>query len=211
MKRFVLQTDAEIIRSIFEIADIDESVLSLSYNHAQGDKVTIIVHQDKQRVVQVRPWIRPFQHTTAPFLHTEELNGMISGVRTCIIPASGFYVWKEQSEDAFPFYIRRHDHPVLAIAGFLMSGDDGTDGVVPLITGANPLIRPVQASMPVLLTESMIASWLNGDVSRTLERNRTDLSLLEDLTVYRVPDLVNDLSAEGPELIQPIPKLDNED
>lgn len=211
MKRFVLNSTTSLIEDTFAVTEAEKDGVSLSYNHGRGDDISVIHLQGDDRVLQLRPWILPFQHTHVPYVHTEELNGMITGVRTCIIPVSGFYIWKEAVEDAYPFYVRRHEHPLLAIAAFLMSGEDGKDGVVPLATPANALIKPIHSDMPVFLPHKMVDPWLQGDVSHVLEHCKTDLSLLTDITVFRVSERVNDPEAEGAELIQPIPKRDDDD
>ena len=76
---------------------------------------------------------------------------------------------------------------------------------------ANVLLKPLEETMPCVLEPADFNAWLNGDIKNIIASKFKDTALIPDLAVYRVPDLVNDPSQNSKELIQPIPKLREDD
>lgn len=65
--------------------------------------------------------------------------------------------------------------------------------------------------MPAILAPNQHNGWLIDETNNLIQSGFTHNTMIPDMTVFRVPDLVNDLSNNGPELLQPIPKLRDED
>ena len=88
--------------------------------------------------------------------------------RRCLIPADGFYEWKTQGKKKTRFWIRRPDETLFAFAGLW---DRWSKQGVPiesctlLTTPANDLIAPVHDRMPVVLSPSDYATWLDPATS----------------------------------------------
>jgi putative SOS response-associated peptidase YedK len=91
--------------------------------------------------------------------------------RRCIIPASGFYEWKEPARPRAkkqPLMIRRRDGQLLAIAGLYESWKPRDNPDAPWIRTCtiltcepNALISPIHNRMPVLLAHDAIDAWLD--------------------------------------------------
>jgi putative SOS response-associated peptidase YedK len=86
----------------------------------------------------------------------------------CLIPANGFYEWSQQGKVKVPFYIHRKDQEPLAFAG-IWDTWKGTDEVIEscsiLTTDANSLISKLHDRMPVILSQSEFAAWLDREVT----------------------------------------------
>jgi len=84
--------------------------------------------------------------------------------RRCIIPAEGFYEWREENGRKKPYFFARKDGKPLMFAGIWDDSDVKGD-VVPsfaiLTDEPNELIAPYHDRMPVVLDE--IESWLDLD------------------------------------------------
>lgn len=85
--------------------------------------------------------------------------------RRCLIPASGFYEWKQEGRIKQPYHFRMRDDDVFAFAG-LWEHWEGEGGKVIescsiIVTYANELIRPVHDRMPVILDPDDYATWLD--------------------------------------------------
>jgi putative SOS response-associated peptidase YedK len=128
--------------------------------------------------------------------------------RRCLIPADGFYEWRDDESGKTPVWISRPDGELFAFAG-VWAALPARDGSRDLHSCAivtcqpNDLIRPIHDRMPVVLTPEVEARWLEaGAMEEEL------LSLLvpapdELLVVREVVDAVNDVREEGPHLLEP--------
>ena len=79
--------------------------------------------------------------------------------RRIVIPAAWFYEWNPRKEKNTFF---RKDMPVLFMAGFSRSYEDGEHFVI-LTTAANSSMKPVHDRMPLILEKEEIADWMLDD------------------------------------------------
>jgi putative SOS response-associated peptidase YedK len=84
--------------------------------------------------------------------------------RRCVIPAEGFYEWREEGRLKQPYYFARKDGKPLLFAG-LWDLSDVKGDVVPsfaiLTDEPNALVAPYHDRMPVVLND--VERWLNVD------------------------------------------------
>lgn len=136
-------------------------------------------------------------------------------MKPCLIPASGFYLWKQSVDDKYPFYIRMLGREVLGLAGLFhviedKSGKKSIEFAV-ITKASNVLLQPLEPTMPCILDPENFEQWIKGNEKEVLQSQFKDTQLIPDLAVYRVPELVNDPSNNSKELIQAIPKLRDTD
>ena len=92
--------------------------------------------------------------------------------RRCLVPASGFYEWKDrgEGEKKQPYYIHVKDEPLIAFAGLW---DETTPDGAPesvkgsftiVTTGASKDIDKLHHRMPVILERNEEDLWLASDV-----------------------------------------------
>lgn len=222
MKRYVLNTDKEIIEEIFGVNTKSESLFEPNYNAGKGHTMPIITKNDAGREVRSSIWglktaedkdvVVEIRHEDV--LEREEVK-KLTDTNPCIVLASGFYKWKETVEDPLPFYLRVLSQEVIGVAGLYSSfkNDEGREvhTFAVLTMPANPLVEPLDDRMPVILSSNDYDQWLNGGAIDLVKAGFDGNHLLPDMAVVRVPELVNDPSNNSKELIQPIPKLRNYD
>ncbi len=218
MKRYVLEAKKLIIQNTFGVTTDAESLFEPNYNVIPGTSVPIIVNGDNEREVVRSIWgISEGEQTVEAYRHEDiqedkKLEKMVKQ-SPCIIPISGFYKWKDTVKDPLPFYLRVMIGEVTAVAGVCQSitNKSGlqTYSHAVLTMKANPLVEPLDDRMPVVLNQSQWKDWLNGKANEMTKEGFSGNALLPDMSVYRVPELVNDPANNSKELVQPIPKLRN--
>jgi len=127
----------------------------------------------------------------------------------CLVPASGFYEWREEGGGKQPWYFSAADGQELALAGLWEEwrGPDAPPllSCTILVGTANDLVAPIHDRMAVILGADDYATWLDpAQAPSTIE------SLLRPcpsrwLRGWRVSQAVNKVRAEGAELIAPPP------
>lgn len=129
--------------------------------------------------------------------------------RRCLVPATGFYEWKQEGSRRLPYYIDRKDHQLFAMAGLydIWHGPETTLASFTIVTiPANEVVSPVHDRMPAVLSRENEDRWmqqdpLSGDeLARILATRPTP-----ELEAYRVSPRVNSPTTEGPDLIEPVP------
>jgi putative SOS response-associated peptidase YedK len=216
MQRYVLHTEKEIIEKVFDVASTSESLYEASYNIFPGSAMPII-YKDEERRISTGFWgISEKDNRTSFSKNIVEENGDdVQAMRPCIIPASGFYLWKQSVDDKYPFYIRMLNREVLGFAGLykISESEEGKKRLeFAVITKAsNVLLQPLEPMMPCILDPVNFEDWIDGNKKEVLQSQFKDTELIPDLAVYRVPELVNDPSKNSKALIQAIPKLRDDD
>lgn len=214
MKRYVLEADRFTIKEVFGVSSDSEIMYEPNYNVMPGHSMPVIVGSDKRKIV-TSTWgldsdnsegnVYELEHEV---FTKENAELSVKDFDPCLIPASGFYKWKETVDDPLPFYLRVLTQDVLGLAG-LWDAQKQSFGV--LTMHANALVEPLDDRMPVILDPKEFEEWLSGGMKDMIEDGFSGNHLLPNMSVFRVPELVNDPSNNSKELIQPIPKLRNYD
>lgn len=127
--------------------------------------------------------------------------------RRCLIPADGFYEWRQERSGREPYYIRLRDGEPFAFAGLWESWQqpDGEriDSCTIIVTEANELVRPIHDRMPVILPPESHSAWLDPDQhdpARLLPLLRPYPA--QAMEAWRVSRRVNNPRHDGPDLIE---------
>ncbi len=128
--------------------------------------------------------------------------------RRCLVPASGFYEWREEEGRKQPWYFSAADGQELALAGLWEEwrGPDSPPllSCTIIVGTANELVAPVHDRMAVILAPDDYATWLDP----TQPRQAIDRLLRPCpsgwLRGWRVSRAVSKAGAEGADLIVPI-------
>lgn len=216
MERYVIHTDNETVEKTFGVNTSSQSIFDPNFNAASGHSLPVIFKEKGVSTIQSKIWgITKGKQTISSVEISEVLQDEyyldLLKSKPCIIPVTGFYKWKQTVDDPLPFFVRIHTRDILAIAGFYLENESGRNSFCVITMEASVLLKPLENSMPCILSPGKFESWLNGGAVGLLKEGFKDTSLLPDMTVVRVPDLVNDLSNNHKDLIQPIPKLRDED
>jgi len=127
--------------------------------------------------------------------------------RRCLIPASGFYEWKQKDKLKKPYFIRPANHKIFAFGGlydaWVNPAGNQVNSYTIISTTPNDILKPIHNRMPVILQEQDEKIWLNSN------SNQSDLlNLLKpysgDLETYEVSPAVNRAAYDDQSLIDPI-------
>ena len=116
--------------------------------------------------------------------------------RRCIVPASGFYEWKDRK----PHYITLASGEPMAFAG-LWETWNSPNGVIEsctiITTSANEFMAKLHDRMPVILSPEEYAPWLDPDVDPSPMLDQ----FAGEMTEHPVSSAVGNVRNDSPELI----------
>ncbi|CAM5763647.1 hypothetical protein LMIY3S_00882 [Labrys miyagiensis] len=124
--------------------------------------------------------------------------------RRCLLPADGFYQWRNADRSRQPFLLRRPDRGLLALAAIweTWSGMDGSeiDTVGILTTDANGTLAAIGERSPVLIERGATSLWLDPlakpeEAAELLRPPPEDL-----LELVRIAPHVNKVGNDGPHI-----------
>ncbi len=127
--------------------------------------------------------------------------------RRCLVPADGFYEWKETQpgKPKQPYLIARADRHPFSFAGLWEQWKQGGETIETfslITTDANATVGKIHHRMPVIIAEADRAAWLdpaNKDAEALLKPAPDDA-----LTAIAISTRVNNVRNDGPELIEPV-------
>lgn len=111
--------------------------------------------------------------------------------RRCVIPALGFYEWREE-DGKQPYYFSRKDGQALMLAGIWEEStykDDTRPAFAILTDEPNVLITPYHDRMPLALADDQIDTWL--DLSQPIMPDATLLLPLDHFQVRPMDRAMN--------------------
>ncbi len=150
----------------------------------------------------------PLINARAETLRTQPAFAESFRERRCLIPADGFYEWRNDERGKTPVWISRPDGDLFAFAGVwaALPERDGSGALhsCSIVTcEPNRLIRPIHGRMPVVLAPDQEAAWLDPDLAEDDLLSLLVPAPAELLVLREVGDAVNDVRDDGPRLIDP--------
>jgi putative SOS response-associated peptidase YedK len=193
------------------------------FNIAPGStNPVIVVHERAEAVMMqwglVPHWAKDITATHRPFnaraegLAEKSMFRDLLRTKRCIVPASGFFEWKQEGGRKVPFYFHVRDDPVFAFAGLydVWSNPAGTTLTTCTIitTTPNELMAPIHNRMPVILRQDDEMRWLSRDVLPADEVKRILAPYPAELMeAYPVSERVNRTDADDEGVIAPVKGL----
>ena len=129
--------------------------------------------------------------------------------RRCLVPASGFYEWRETGAPGkarpakTPFYIARRDGRPLTFAGLWERWKDGMLSFTILTQDACAGLSDLHSRMPVMLAPEAMEPWLGG------EAPACDARACEALRIVPVSSKMNSPRYNVPGCIEALPPVDS--
>jgi putative SOS response-associated peptidase YedK len=215
--RFVITHPGEALAAIFEAVPSNDLPQGPNYNVCPTDAVAVVTSEGDARRLRPMRWgllPRWYKHPSdGPLLINARADTIATKPafreavreRRCLVPASGFYEWREEGGRKLPFYVTRRDGAPMALAAIWQVWDKG-DAPVPscaiVTTDANTIMADVHHRMPVILSPEDWPLWLGeaGHGAAVLMRPAPD----DVLQLHRVDPAVNSNRAAGPGLIVPL-------
>ncbi|CAM3674697.1 SOS response-associated peptidase [Legionella longbeachae] len=128
--------------------------------------------------------------------------------KRCLMPMSGFYEWHQEEGIKQPYYFRKTNHDLLAVAALWATWQQNNEVIHScclITTEANCLMQPVHHRMPLILNEGAQAIWLNSTSSKEQLIALMKPYPYKDLEGYRVTPLMNKADFDHPLAIEPLP------
>lgn len=79
--------------------------------------------------------------------------------RRCLVPADGFYEWKQEARGKQPYWFSLQSRGVFYFAGLYEEGNQRTFSI--LTTAAADWMKPIHERMPVIVSRDLIRDWAN--------------------------------------------------
>jgi putative SOS response-associated peptidase YedK len=218
--RFTQQRPTAELAAMFDAEPPPDELLP-TYNLAPTDEAAVVVERADRRAIRAYRWglipswakdekiASKMFNARAETLATSGAFRESFRKRRCIVPADAFYEWQRQGGTRQPFLIRRSDGAPLALAG-LWSGwhHPETEQVIRtftiVTTTANRMLSSIHDRMPVVLAPQDWDLWLDPANHETEElTGLLQPSAGDELELFPVRPLVNNVRNNGPELIEP--------
>jgi len=189
-----------------------------SWNIAPTQDVPVVVREDGNRLVLCRwglipPWAKD------PYVGNRMINARAETLaekpsfktpfrkHRCLIPADGFFEWKEQGKVKIPFYITLKGGRLMSFAGIFSDWKGPAGEVIRtfaiITTPANTLLTPIHERMPAIIAREKRDLWLDPD----LQDPEALAPLLapcpsKEMDVWEVSRSVNSPTNDSPENIK---------
>jgi putative SOS response-associated peptidase YedK len=111
----------------------------------------------------------------------------------CLVPASGFYEWKQEAGRKQPYYFLPRDERLFGFAALWEN-----DTCTLITTEANAQMRAIHDRMPLVLTKDQYRKWLDG------EDGLLETAPQVAMIAHPVSMAVNQAANDSPALIEPI-------
>jgi len=222
--RFTLTVDPDQLRDAFPWLNIPDG-WSPRYNIAPSQPVAVVPNDSKNQL-DFYVWGLIPSWAKDPEIGNRMINARAETLaekpsyrnafrrRRCLIPADGFYEWKQEPgrKAKTPMYIKLESGKPFAFAG-LWERWDSPDGstifsCTIITTEPNELMKEIHNRMPVILPEAAYSLWLNP--------GEADLGQLQtllrpypagEMAAYPVSTLVNSPANDMAALITPLSTL----
>lgn len=214
--RFSLTTDEYLLNERFRLAGGIEPYVA-RYNCAPTQNLAVIIANEPRQLRYFRWGLIPFWAKDEK-IGNKMINARAESItekpsfkhafkqRRCLIPADGFYEWKNQNGKT-PFRIKLKNDQLFAMAGIWEAWKNPENSTIYsfsiITTAANELMQSIHERMPVILPQESEEIWLNSNKQDEL------LALLkpydqDQMYAYEISKLVNSPSNDNPAVLLPM-------
>jgi putative SOS response-associated peptidase YedK len=205
--RYVRKWEPKKVAELLGVKDGEEN-WTQSYNVAPSATIPVVVADQSGRhmvsavwgFISSMPGRGPLFNARGETVHKLPTFEESFRSRRCLVPASGFYEWRQR--DRQPFYFERQDGYPMAFAGIWEMGSSGHLHATVITTTPNREMGEIHDRMPVILELSKWNHWLNAAALSDVER-RNLLAPSPDETLIRWPvsPAVGSVRNDHPELL----------
>lgn len=133
--------------------------------------------------------------------------------RRCLIPADGFFDWKnvgKKRKVPYRFIIKQNE--LFAFAGLWEEYEDEEEGMVHtfsiITTSANKITSEMNGQMPAILSKENEKQWLNNSLTPEEWVKMLKPYPTESMSSFTVSSFLNNPDYERPEVLKPAPAAD---
>ena len=218
--RFDLHLPRELLAEIFGITVVRD--IRPRYNIAPTQQVPAVrTSPDGTRHLELLKWGLIPSWAQDPHMGSRMINARSETVevkpafrtalrhRRCIIPANGFYEWREVAGKKHPIYVTLKNNGPMMFAGLWdhWKSPEGEliESCTILTTTSNELIKPLHERMPVILDPEDINPWLDLRINDPVKLKPLFIPYPSELMkMYPVSDLVNSPRNDTQECIKAV-------
>ncbi len=129
--------------------------------------------------------------------------------KRCLVPANGFFEWKQTTSIKVPYYIHLKHEPMFAFAGLydIWTDAEGKEfkSFTIITTPPNELMQPIHTRMPVILRKADEEEWLSlGETNIEKLLHLLKPYPTEQMEAYPVSTAVNRPMNDDAAVIQPM-------
>ena len=170
--RFAQIDSEDKVMSAFNILQ-SEMILEPRYNICPSQRIPVIIQQHGLRTLEMREWglipfwakePKPMINARAETVGEKPSFRNALRKRRCLIPASGFFEWAKEEGQKKPYFIRLKGGTPFAFASLWeewTSAEGEIRSTCAILTiVANSLMKKIHHRMPVILTPTRGARWL---------------------------------------------------
>lgn len=217
--RFSLHAPESRIREAFNLEHTEPLGLKPRYNIAPSQQIPIIRDTGTGRELVMARWGLIPSWSKESTSKYSTINARIESVaekptyrtpfkqRRCLIPADGFYEWKQVAGKKVPHHIRLKDGKIFALAGLWdhWEGEDGNvESCTIIVMPSNEVMKPIHERMPAIIAPAEYDWWLDARVTDKQEIMQYLTSApSSQLTAYPVSTRVNVPKHDDERCIQP--------
>src|SRR5438128_4435632 len=178
--RYTLKTPVEHLSEKFQFPEIIPLKPRYNISPTQPVAVVRLLPDDSDRKLAMLRWGLIPAWTKDPAKARQPINAKSETVaelptfraafrqRRCLIPADGFYEWKQEGGRKQPVYICMKDREPFAFAGlwerWVGEEDEFIESCTILTTEPNDLLEPIHNRMAVILDQNDSELWIYPDV-----------------------------------------------
>jgi putative SOS response-associated peptidase YedK len=218
--RYLLKASEDELRRLFDF--IAHPNLPPRYNIAPTQEAPVVRQRREpkgQRTIQnlrwglIPPWAQdpkagpPLINARAETLLEKPAFRAAFQRRRCLVPADGYYQWREGDASKQPYLVERRDGASFAFAGIWERWGPrdnqaaAIDSFTIITTDTNDFLRPFHHRMPVVLTPENFARWLDPDAQAESLVALLAPAANDLLHCFPLGRAVNSARADGAELI----------
>ena len=217
--RYASSRGAADLVDAFGVQEPPEEELAPSFNVAPTDPVPVVLVREGTRRLRVARWgLVPSWAKDAKGA-ARLINARSETVadkpafraayerRRCLVPADGYYEWKQEGARKQPYYLTTHDRSPLAMAGLyeIWAAPDGTRlwTCTVITTSAPDELGEIHDRTPLLVPAAAWARWLDPEVPDP-GRDLLTPGVPGVLDAWPVSPAVGNVRNDGPELVEPL-------
>jgi len=123
--------------------------------------------------------------------------------RRCLVPASGYYEWRQEGDIKQPYYIHAAHGPLLMFAGLWEPARADRPETFSILTrAAEGPVAELHARMPLMLEPTFLHDWLHGSVQQAAAM--AVAAATPALKFHLVDRAVGNPRSQGPRLVEPV-------
>jgi len=215
--RYTLAAPADELVEVFDVPAPDFALVP-RYNVAPGQEAPVVGEDRHGRRLGLLRWgfvaertggpARTFVNARGESAHRTPAFRDAFAHRRLLVPADGFYEWRDEGGRKAPYWFHPSKGGLLALAAIWTRREGGApgarEGFAILTVAANDDVRPVHGRMPLIVPASGRAAWLARDAARDALQRIVVPAPAGTLASRRVSARVNATANDDEGLLTPV-------